>query len=129
MSDEFLDKINKSLERIADALEKLNTNLMPILSKGITNILKGEDQQFNKETSEITGEVLMDLKEVTVMVHTEKAILVTKKGFQKWIPISTIEDGDDGINEGDFLTNIVLTEKGSKWIPNKSWDKLKVVKK
>ena len=128
---EWEGEVAESLKRIADALEQLVEQGRILKdSKAIATVLRAEDQQFTKETIEISEEVLMDLTEVTVMVCTEKAVLVTKKGYQKWIPISTIEDCDNSkINEGDFLTDIVLTEKGSKWIPNKSWDKLKVVKK
>jgi len=82
----------------------------------------------NEKLLEISEEVLMDLTEVTVMVMTEKAVLFTKKGYQKWVPLSTIESGVP-LGEGKYLKDIELTPNGEKWIHEKSWDKLKVVKK
>ena len=70
----------------------------------------------------------MDLTEVTVMVITEKAVLFTKKGYQKWVPLSTIEDGVP-LEEGGYLEDIELTPQGEKWIPDKAWEKLVVAKK
>ena len=66
-------------------------------------------------------EVIMDLKDITIMVITEKAILVFKKGFQKWLPKSTIKEPTEFV-EG-FFGHIVLTKDGEGWIPEESWDK------
>ena len=121
--------IGKQLERIADALEHLVEQGRILKdSKAIAKVLKAEDQQFNKESLEINEEVLMDLTEVTVMVITEKAVLFTKKGYQKWVPLSTIEDGVP-LEEGGYLEDIELTPQGEKWIPDKAWEKLVVAKK
>jgi len=96
--------------------------------EAVDNVAKTlPEPQFNKENLEISEEVLMDLKEVTVMVMTEKAVLFTKKGFQKWVPLSAIESGVP-LGEGKYLKDIELTPNGEKWIHEKSWDKL-VVKK
>lgn len=117
--EEWLCLINVNTKRIADALEK--QNLMMLEIKKVDNSI---------ETTEVVEEVLMDLTEVTVMAMTEKAILVTKKGYQKWLPLSTIEEfGSEDVNEGDFLEEIKLNVKASKWLPNKSWEPFKVVKK
>lgn len=109
-------------------IEQIKAEQIEGFKKTYNNVTKKieKGEQFTKEVLE---EVIMDLTEVTVMVMTEKAMLVTKKGFQKWLPFSVIDGGNSNINEGDFLTDIVLTEKGSKWIPNKSWDKLEVAKR
>lgn len=85
------------------------------------------EQQFNKEDLEVEEEVIMDLKEVTVMVITDKAALFSKKGYQKWVPLSALESGVP-LEVGGYLENIELTPNGEKWVPEKSWDKL-VVKK
>lgn len=130
--DELIN-IRAILERIADAMERL---VIGWDARQITQVLKEEDKdfmgfpakKFTKETLEVEEEVLMDLTEVTVMVITEKAVLFTKKGYQKWVPLSTIEDGVP-LEEGGYLEDIELTDNGAKWIPDKSWDKLKVVKK
>jgi len=72
----------------------------------------------------------MDLKKVTIMAITEKAVLVSKKGYQKWLPLSQVDNIDkDEWQDGEYHEEILLTDKGSKWIPNKSWAKLKVIKK
>ena len=104
-----------ALNRIADALEKLVEKPLPVVG--------------STENTEVHEEVLMDLTEVTVIAITEKAMLVTKKGYQKWLPISTIYDAAVGVSEGDFLKDIKLTTSGEKWIPDKSWEPFKVVKK
>lgn len=50
------------LQRIAEALEKLNTNLLPILAKGIGNILKEEDSPERVKLIKGTDHVIeMDL--------------------------------------------------------------------
>ena len=121
----WLERIYHDIGRIADALEQLIINQK---AQMINSTLQQEDKQFNKETLEITETVLMDLKEVTVLVLTEKAALFTKKGYQKWVPFSTMEAGVP-LEEGKYLEDIELTEKGNKWIPDKPWDKLKVAKK
>jgi hypothetical protein len=69
--------------------------------------------------------IKMDLKDVTVQAISEGAILFSKKGYQKWVPKSAIED-ITGINKGDFLTDIILTANGKNWIPDKLWKKLEL---
>ena len=51
MSDEYnaIMELTRSVDRIAEALEKLNTNLLPILAKGIGNILREETILMRKE--------------------------------------------------------------------------------
>jgi len=117
-------------------IEEIKAEQIADFKKTYNNVTKkiAKDNQFPKETLEVkkppfATAMIMDLTEVTVIATTEKAILVTKRGYQKWLPFSVIEGGNSGINEGDFLTDIVLTEKGSKWIPDKVWDKLEVRKK
>ncbi len=118
----------EQLNRIAVALENLVINQK-------ASMINQALQQKNKGSTEIMEEVLMDLTEVTVIAITEKAMLVTKKGYQKWLPNSTIEhyikqdSNFTEVIEGDFLDDIELTAKGKKWIPDKSWEPFKVVKK
>lgn len=69
---------------------------------------------------------IMDLTEVTVIAHTEKAILVTKKGFQKWVPLSFVVSDLGEWDDGIYL-DIKLTDKGG-WINKKAWSKLEVRK-
>lgn len=111
----------------AEQIKEFKKTYNNVTKKLADNIMKA-DPQFTKETLEIDEEVLMDLTEVTVMVITDKAVLFTKKGYQKWVPLSTIEDGVP-LKEGKYLEDIELTDQGAKWIPNKSWEPLKVVKK
>lgn len=46
---DFMDQMIKIQERIAEALESLNTNLLPIIAKGIGNILREETMLMKKE--------------------------------------------------------------------------------
>ena len=128
------------LKRIADALENQNKILLERnqtveAAKQIIAELKGEDKELQVDTItydnlDVKEEVIMDLTEVTIMVITGKAILAVKKGFQKWIPKSTIEEFDKlDINEGDFLKDIPLTEAAEKWFPKKVWEKYEVKKR
>lgn len=108
---------------IITLLGSINAKLVDLVavigSRQIVETLKEEEK---------TEAIIMDLTEVQVIAVTDKAILITKKGYQKWIPKSTIKDAT-GINEGDFLTDIELNENGAKWLPDKSWEPFKVVKK
>ena len=131
IADELL-QIHKKTKRIADSLDKLvNKNIAREMIQG----LKAEDQELQVDTIvydglEVEEDVIMDLTEVTIMVITGKAILAVKKGFQKWIPKSTIKEFDKlDINEGDFLKDIPLTEAAEKWFPKKVWDKYEVKKR
>ena len=124
-----LGNVESELKRIADALEalvKFNTPF-PVLKYGDTE-LKVDTKVY--DDLEVTEEVIMDLTEVTIMVITGKAILAVKKGFQKWVPKSTIKEFDNlDISEGDFLKDIPLTEAAEKWLPEKLWEKYEVKKR
>lgn len=92
---------------------------------------------------------IMDLTRVTVMVITARAVLVSKEGFQKWIPISTLHEKyisekhmnqedqkfdyklkDWEISEGSFFADkLHLNDNGENWIHTKPWDKLEVRKR
>ena len=94
-------------------------------------------EQFKKETLEVTEEktitteaVLMDPNEVTIMAKTDLSLLVTKKGFQKWIPFSLMPDiSKDDYNKGEYIEKIVIKEDKRIWFnEKKSWDKLEVRK-
>lgn len=75
--------------------------------------------------------VVMDLSDVTVMVCTEKALLVTKKGFQKWVAFALMESiTNNDYNEGEYIEKIVIKNDKRKWFNEvKGWDKLKVIKR
>lgn len=101
-------------------LEEMNEKL----DKIIEMLSDRSKEVFTEETEE----VIMDLTKVQCIAVTDKAILVTKEGYQKWIPLSQISENTKTIEAGDFLEEIELIEKAKKWIPDKSWDKFKVVK-
>lgn len=133
--DRDVEKI-KALKRIADALEQLvEQGRISKDAKAIVEVLKVEDKELQVDSKvydglEVKEEVLMNLAEVTIMVVTEKAIMVVKRGYQKWIPKSAIKDSDAmTFEEGTFVENIPLTDKGEKWIPNESWEKYEVKKR
>ena len=86
-----------------------------------------------------TEEVIMDLSEVTIIVQTEKSLLVSKKGYQKCVARSIITsvtfvddetfDTTDWFTDGDYLAKIVIKEDKRKWFnEKKSWDKLRIMK-
>ena len=96
-----------------------------------------EDPQFKEEKIEVSEEktiiteaVLMDPNEVTIMAKTDLSLLVTKKGFQKWIPFSLMPDiSKDDYNKGEYIEKIVIKEDKRKWFNEvKGWDKLEVRK-
>ena len=136
--EDCIIEISDNQKVILEALENNKEKLDRLLAKGsdwstkehmevdlknAERIVTTSDEEFRKEE-----EVIMDLKGVQCIATTEKAILVTKKGYQKWIPISQISENTKTIEEGDFLEDIELTENAKKWIPDKPWDKYKVVK-
>lgn len=126
---ELQDKIDKVLanqELIMTMLKSVNIKLN---ANAIVSTLKVE----NKETEAI----IMDLTEVTIMVITDKAILAVKKGYQKWVPKSLIEDNDIlTFEEGMFMEDIALRDKNEAeknapkdWFPKKPWEKYEVKKR
>ena len=132
--------IGNKLDMMSTLISSVNVKLNQLTAQKIGEGLKAEEGDISVQNvvgrssppdpateSQPSEEVLMDLTKVTVMVITKRAVLVTKQGFQKWIPISQIDDGQDA-KEGDYLENLKLTEKG-KWIDTKPWDKLEVRKR
>lgn len=93
--------------------------------------------------------VIIDLTRVTIMRITNRAVLVSKEGYQKWIPISTLHEKyvsekhmnqedqkfdyklkDWEISEGVFFADkLHLNDNGENWIHTKPWDKLEVRKR
>jgi len=101
-------------------------------------------EQFNKEILnenekliqhmeklEQTEDIIMDLKEVTVMAKTDLSLLVAKKGYQKWVAFSLMPlISKDDYEPGEYIENIAIKEDKRVWFnEKKSWDKLQVVKK
>lgn len=82
------------------------------------------------ETSTLEESVIMDPNEVTVMANTPKSLLVSKKGYQKWIAFSLMEGIYEGDYErGDYIEKITIKADKAKWFNEvKSWEKLKVIK-
>lgn len=75
-------------------------------------------------------EIFMDLTEVTVEAQTPAALLVTKKGKQKWVPKSLIINPFDyeDIKKGKYIEAIRLTPKGEHWFHNKkAWEDYRVL--
>lgn len=149
--EEKLDIIFKLVKSVNLKLDKLVNQKIVSEAKVIVDGLKAEDGEqsvsegsgasgiINKDASftdsKPSEEVIMDLKEVTIIAQTEKAMLVTKKGLQKWIPISLLAGGDPELENGTYCEELFLREKkeGEKsapedWFPKKPWDKL-VIKK
>ena len=91
---------------------------------------RANEEQFKKETVEVTEAIIMSPNEVTVRAGTPKSLLVTKKGYQKWIAFSLME----GISEGDYkigeyIEEITIIAEREKWFNEvKGWDKLEVRK-
>jgi len=136
----YLDNGLKLIGSINIKLDKLVNLRTKDMAKEIVETLKQEE--IVNHTVEKGEEVLMDLKNVTIMASTEKALLVTKEGLQKWVPKSTIlgvffrdyKEGKilltdlEGLEDGNYLNEVELTEKGA-WIDKKGWDKLEVRKR
>lgn len=91
---------------------------------------KEEKLIVTEEKTITTEEVLMDPNEVTIMAKTDLSLLVTKKGYQKWIPFSLMPDiSKDDYNKGEYIEKIVIKEDKRKWFNEvKGWDKLEVRK-
>ena len=111
---EFKETVNKVAKKVVNKV----TKMLP-------------EPQFNKEKLEIAEEVLMDLTEVTVIFKTDKSVLVTKKGFQKWVAFSLMDGKTkDDFEFSDYVEDIPIREDKSVWFnEKKSWDKLEVAKK
>ena len=128
------DWIYKNLE-VLKGYKLVEQGSISNYAKAIVEVLKVEDKDLQVDTKvydglEVREEVLMNLKEVTIMVVTEKAIMVVKRGYQKWIPKSQIKDSDAmTFVEGVLVEDIPLTDKAEKWIPNESWEKYEVKKR
>ena len=122
------ETIEKPAKKIVETLkaEEDETLVKPQKSPSMaTTGLNTSEMAADSKPSDV---VLMDLKGVTIMVVTDKAILVIKKGFQKWIPLSCVVDEEDW-EDGLYLETITLTDAGDKWIHKKGWDKLEVRKR
>lgn len=144
------DEINCKLEELLDRCEELSDNqkkILAMLSERSREVWDGEKEvetetvvksfelnnhqiSTDSKPSEpiVTEQMLMDLTEVTVIAQTGKAVLVLKKGYQKWIPYSQLYDVEQRFEDGEFLQNLPLNEKAEKWMHNKPWDKYKAVK-
>ena len=120
--------IGGTLKLYTKAFQPKNT---PNESKKLEKLV--EDFENSPESTplgdEPKEEVFMDLKDVQCVATTNMAMLVTKKGYQKWIPFSQVQGGDEGAEAGVYYDDIPLTPNGENWIHKKSWDKFEVYKR
>ena len=126
IADELL-QIHKQTKRIADSLEKLiNKNIAREMIQG----LKAEDQELQVDTIVYDGleereEITMDLKQVTPMLETEKALLVVKNGLQAWLMKSGVNNHKDEIVFGS-----IMDIDYKKWHTDQlKWEKYEVKKR
>ncbi len=135
-----IEELATKVDNVINLFSSINSKLSKILSqlgaKEIGEALAEEEKENPIEKVETTvetvpieeEEILMDLTDVTMMVMTKKAMLVTKKGFQKWIPLSCLATEVDGSEDGRYFKELVLSNTG-KWIADKPWDKLEIRKR
>ena len=75
-------------------------------------------------------DVFMDLTEVTIVAQTEKALLASKKGYQKWVAFSLITNSDISNSEsylGRYFEELNIKADKEKWFhTKKSWVKFQV---
>ena len=75
-------------------------------------------------------DVFMDLTEVTIVAQTEKALLASKKGYQKWVAFSLITNSDISNSEsymGRYFEELNIRADKEKWFhTKKSWVKFQV---
>lgn len=158
--DDELDDVNHKVNDILNELsisEEIRINVFIEAEKSVheTSELKGTrkanlgtkvietdsnalpEKNFTAEPNNtIEEEVIMDLTEVSVVAVTDKSILVTKKGYQKWVAYSMIEGYTEEMEfeRQDYLEDIVLAEKhpvsgkSTKWFHKKPWVKLQIKK-
>lgn len=119
---EYKDKVEKSVEQ---------TNVSPEGNSGNTDSkpLPVVAEVISTPTT-TTEEVFMDPNDVTIIMKTPKSLLVTKKGYQKWIAFSLMADITEGSYEiGEYIEVLTIKEDKAKWFNElKSWDKLEVRK-
>ena len=84
-----------------------------------------------EEKTIVTEAVIMTPEGVTVIMKTPKSLLVTKKGFQKWIAFSLMEDiTEESYEIGEFIEVLTIKEDKRVWFNEvKGWDKLEVRKR
>lgn len=132
----MIGEITKELKSISGTLKVYVKAFQPKLTAAETKSLRKIEQEWEDDPNNMLippnseeEEVLMDLKDVQCVAVTEMAMLVTKKGFQKWIPFSQIVGGKPKEEEikGTFFTDIPLTPNAEHWIPKKKWDKFQVI--
>lgn len=112
-------------------IEEVKAEQIADFKKTYNNVTKkiAKDEQLTKETLQVEEEVIMDLKEVTVMAQTKLSLLVSKKGYQKWVAFSLMANGNPNIPDGSYLEDIQIRDDKKAWFnEKKSWDKLQVVK-
>lgn len=74
--------------------------------------------------------VFMDLTEVTIVAQTEKALLASKKGYQKWVAFSLITNIDIDAKTsylGRYFEKLNIKTDKEKWFHDKkSWVEFQV---
>lgn len=109
----------KFLEEIVKELIKLNENIIKFLS-WIEAKQPDYEYKTRVEESVVKADMMIqDFKGVTVMLETDKAYLVVKNGYQRWVAKSHLTDAYElGSN-----VDLKLTDSALKWVPEKPWDK------
>lgn len=132
----LLGVIAKEMKGINGTLKLYVDSIKPKLNQTETNSLRKLEKEWENDPNttplgpETKEEIFMDLTEVTIEAQTNAAILVTKKGFQKWVPKSLIITPFDynEIKKGKYLEFIKLTPVGNKWFHDKkAWEEYKIL--
>lgn len=123
-------------DKLSEKINNLAKSFQPKLTKQETESLRKLEQEFEDDeddslkVSKKTIEVFMDLTEVSIEAFTDKAILVTKKGYQKWVPRSVIDPQVDlsQLQKGQYYGIIPLHARGEKWFHDKkTWEVYRVL--
>lgn len=133
----YTDNAKKLLEHISKIIGKgTPVEYQPKLTEAETASLRQLEQEFEDDeddslkVSKATEEIFMDLTEVTIVAQTEKALLASKKGYQKWVAFSLITNSDISNSEsylGRYFDELNIKADKEKWFHNKkSWAKFQV---
>lgn len=107
------------LEHILEEIKKFNANQLVFMAFLESKVPSLEDNTRVEESIEKIGDMIQDFKGVTVMLETDKAYLVVKNGYQRWVAKSHLTaDYELGSN-----VDLELTDSALKWVPEKPWEK------
>lgn len=134
-SSEFPVTIPKSVELCLKSIDFsiFKPDLRAAQIRDITDELeknKGENKKKNNKGTDLstdskplttmTEEVFQNLKGIHTRFKTEKALLVVKNGYQKWIPLQYL------VGEYEIgVTVDIKLNKGGVWVAKKPWEEYK----